>query len=195
MRRLHRLLPGRHHDPVAQRGEVGLRSPHDRRADCWLLACRQRNASYLAFDSHHPSSATSLIQAAAVRNGSHWCPNFDAAAFRAVLVQGEGLRREWPMADDDMFEESESDIYDECVAAIESRSLVKREGWTIRAIRNAVHGGELHEPFNAASVNAALGITYAGTFLPKHRRGNPGGETEHFVRVSRRPASYRLLGT
>ena len=97
------------------------------------------NATYLAFDEHHPASATALIQAPAVRNGSHWCPELRRGAFRAVLVQREGLRKEWPMADDDMFEEIESDISDECVAAIESRSLLKREGWTIRAIRKAVH--------------------------------------------------------
>ncbi len=40
-------------DPLAQRGEFGLQSPHDPRADCWLPPCRQINASYLAFDAHH----------------------------------------------------------------------------------------------------------------------------------------------
>ena len=69
-------------DPFARRGEFGLRYHRDRQADRWLLPCRLINAAYLAFDAHHPASATSLIQAAAVRNGSQRCPNFDAAAFR-----------------------------------------------------------------------------------------------------------------
>ena len=30
-----------------------------------------------------------------------------------------------------------------------------------------------------------LGIDWAGTFLPKHRVGNPGGFTELFVRIRR----------
>ena len=93
------------------------------------------------------------------------------------------------MSDDEMFGEIASDIPDEGVPAIKP----SREGCTIRAIRNAVHGGELHELFTPAMVNAALGITYAETFLPKHCQGNPRGETEHFVRVSHRPSSYRLL--
>ena len=93
------------------------------------------------------------------------------------------------MADDELFGEITSDTPDEGVPAIQPN----REGWAIRAIRNAVRGGELHEPFTPAMVNAALGITYAGPFLPKHRLGNPGGETELFERVSHRPASYRLL--
>lgn len=70
----------------ARLGEVGLRSPHDPRADRWLLSCRRINASYLAFDAHHSASATALIQTAAVCNGSQWCPNFNAAAFRAMAV-------------------------------------------------------------------------------------------------------------
>ena len=71
-----------------------------------------------------------------------------------------------------------------------------KERETIRAIREAVAKGILAEPFNPASVNRALMITFAGTFLPKHRVGNPGWRgkvnTEHFVRVSQQPALYRL---
>ena len=40
------------------------------------------DASYLAFNAHHPASATALIQAAA-RSGVR---TFDAAASRAVVV-------------------------------------------------------------------------------------------------------------
>lgn len=39
-------------------------------------------------------------------------------------------------------------------------------------------------------VNKALGIHWAGVFLPKHRVGNPGGQTEHFVQVGR--GTYQL---
>ena len=64
---------------------------------------------------------------------------------------------------------------------------------TIRRIRDAVWRGRLVEPFSPRDVNRELGITWAGTFLPKHRVGNPGGYTELFERVSSRPALYRLI--
>ncbi len=56
---------------------------------------------------------------------------------------------------------------------------------TIRRIRELVRNGELKQPFKPADVNAALGIDWAGTFLPKHCVGNPGGNTELFVRLAR----------
>ncbi len=69
-----------------------------------------------------------------------------------------------------------------------------RERNTIRRIREAVHDGRLLEPFTPRDVNAALGIYWAGAFLPKHRVGNPRGNTEIFVQVSAsRPVRYRLL--
>jgi hypothetical protein len=49
---------------------------------------------------------------------------------------------------------------------------------TIRRIREAVASGRLKQYFRAEDVNKALGIEFAGTFLPKHRVGNPGGNTE-----------------
>ena len=61
---------------------------------------------------------------------------------------------------------------------------------TIRRIREAVVAGRLTQPFHAADVNAALKISFAGTFLPKHCDGNPGGNTELFVKISR--GLYRL---
>jgi len=61
---------------------------------------------------------------------------------------------------------------------------------TIRKIREAVRTGKLGLEFTTAEVNAVLKIHWAGTFLPKHRVGNPGGYTELFVRV--RPGVYRL---
>lgn len=67
-----------------------------------------------------------------------------------------------------------------------------REGRTIRRIRDAVSHGLLEEPFSPRDVNDALDTHWGGTFLPKHRVGNPGRYTELFVRVSRRPALYRL---
>ena len=69
----------------------------------------------------------------------------------------------------------------------------RREGKTIRRIRDAVRNGTLKEPFNAKQVNDELGICYAGTFLPKHQINNSGGGTELFVPVSKHPtALYRL---
>ncbi len=61
---------------------------------------------------------------------------------------------------------------------------------TIRRIRDAVRSGRLGIRFTPAEVNRVLGIDWAGTFLPKHRVGNPGGFTELFVRVDR--GLYRL---
>lgn len=71
--------------------------------------------------------------------------------------------------------------------------MTRAEGATIRRIRAAVTHGRLAEPFSAQDVNGVLGIYWAGTFLSKHRVGNPRGETELFVRVSRHPARYRLV--
>jgi archaeosine-15-forming tRNA-guanine transglycosylase len=61
---------------------------------------------------------------------------------------------------------------------------------TIRRIREAVANGQLANTFRATDVNLALGIDFASTFLPKHRVGNPGGNTELFVQASR--GLYRL---
>ena len=60
--------------------------------------------------------------------------------------------------------------------------MSRREGKTIRRIREVVRIGALKEPFTPQDVNSALEITWAGTFLPKHRVGNPGGYTELFVK-------------
>ena len=63
----------------------------------------------------------------------------------------------------------------------------------IRDIRHAVATGRLTEPFKAGDVKAACPgwapSTY-GTFLPKHCKGNPGGETILFIRVA--SGRYRL---
>ena len=67
-----------------------------------------------------------------------------------------------------------------------------QERWTIRHIRDAVAKGRLPPSFGPSAVNQCLGIGYAGTFLPKHRVGNPGSYTELFVQVNHRPALYRL---
>ena len=70
-----------------------------------------------------------------------------------------------------------------------------------RAIVAAVQDGKLLEPFNAADFRRACpGFaknTYS-TFLPKHRVGNHGGNSELFVRVAHgqyelaRPLLYGL---
>ena len=66
-------------------------------------------------------------------------------------------------------------------------------GKLISQIRAAVASGKLSEPFTPAMVAVACPgwapNTY-GTFLPKHRVGNPGGNTELFIRVA--PGLYRL---
>jgi hypothetical protein len=65
------------------------------------------------------------------------------------------------------------------------------EGDTIRAIRQAVHGARLRQPFRASDVNALLGINYAGTFLAKHCDERPDKTfTWLFDRVGR--GQYRL---
>ena len=68
-----------------------------------------------------------------------------------------------------------------------------REGRLIREIRRAVRDGRLHEPFAAGDLIPA-GIRCASstpsTFLPKHRVGNPGGNSELFIRIAL--GKYRL---
>lgn len=70
---------------------------------------------------------------------------------------------------------------------------MKYEGRLIREIRQAVRKGRLHEPFRAGDLIPA-GVRCASstpnTFLSKHCVGNPGGNTELFVRVA--PGQYRL---
>ena len=67
-----------------------------------------------------------------------------------------------------------------------------REGKTIKRIREAVTDGRLKELFSPQEVNEELGITWAGTFLPKHRVDNPSGTTGLFIQVGHFPARYRL---
>jgi hypothetical protein len=56
---------------------------------------------------------------------------------------------------------------------------------TIRRIREAVRSRALGQQFTPEDVNRKLKIDWAGTFLPKHRKGHPGGYTVLFVRVER----------
>lgn len=56
---------------------------------------------------------------------------------------------------------------------------------TIRKIREEVQSGRLPKEFTPTQVNMVLNISWAGTFLPKHRVGNPGGNTELFFQVTR----------
>ena len=64
------------------------------------------------------------------------------------------------------------------------------EGQTIRLIRDAVGAGRIPVQFRAADVNNALGIRFAGTFLPKHCNGNPGNNSVLFIKLDR--GLYRL---
>ena len=61
---------------------------------------------------------------------------------------------------------------------------------TIKRIRKCLEVGKITAEFTPAQVNAALGINWAGTFLPKHRIGNPGNNTELFIRI--RKGLYKL---
>jgi len=61
---------------------------------------------------------------------------------------------------------------------------------TIRRIREAIRAGHISRVFTPNDLNLVLSIDWAGTFLPKHRVGNPGGNTELFVRIG--PGRYRL---
>jgi hypothetical protein len=63
---------------------------------------------------------------------------------------------------------------------------------TIRKIRHAVRDARLPREFTPELVNKLLRINWAGTFLPKHRVGNPGRNTQLFMRV--RSGVYRLRG-
>src|SRR5438552_15215306 len=56
---------------------------------------------------------------------------------------------------------------------------------TIRRVKEGVAQGTVPHVFKPADVNKALKIDWAGVFLPKHRVGNPGGQTELFVQISR----------
>ena len=56
---------------------------------------------------------------------------------------------------------------------------------TIRRVKEGVAQGTIPHVFKPADVNKALKIDWAGVFLPKHRVGNPGGQTELFVQISR----------
>jgi hypothetical protein len=63
-------------------------------------------------------------------------------------------------------------------------------------IYNAVRTGRLAEPFSSETVKRACpgwaGNTYK-VFLNKHRVGNPGRETELFVRVA--PGRFKLVNS
>ncbi|HWG12853.1 MAG TPA: hypothetical protein VG268_06245 [Streptosporangiaceae bacterium] len=64
----------------------------------------------------------------------------------------------------------------------------------VEDIRRAVASGNLPQRFRPADARRACpgwaDHTY-GVFLPKHRRGNPGGYTEYFVQNP--DGSYSLI--
>ena len=70
------------------------------------------------------------------------------------------------------------------MTVLTERVFMERE--TVRKIKEAVRNGTLGEPLTPKEVNRAIGINYAGAFLPKHRLGGPRPPSEqHFVRVGR----------
>ncbi len=61
-------------------------------------------------------------------------------------------------------------------------------------IYRAVRNGRLAEPFNAAMVKKVCpgwSVNSYPTFLPKHAKGNPGGNSVLFIRIN--PGSYRTI--
>lgn len=53
-----------------------------------------------------------------------------------------------------------------------------------------LRSGALEQPFRRNDVSRAIGRSLPVAFLPKHRVGNPDGETELFQQVGR--GLYRL---
>ena len=75
-----------------------------------------------------------------------------------------------------------------------SSRTVNHSAQGYRAILGAVLSDRLPEPFAADDFSRACPGFSAGTysaFLPKHARGNPGGFSELFIRVTR--GHYRLI--
>lgn len=66
----------------------------------------------------------------------------------------------------------------------------QNERRTIADIRRAVGNGSLEQPFRRNDVSKAIGRELPVAFLPKHRIGNPGGETPLFRQMER--GLYRL---
>ena len=69
-----------------------------------------------------------------------------------------------------------------------------KEGKLITEIRNAVRLGVLQEPFRVNDVRHSVpGFAYRtyAKFLPMHRVGNPGDNTEYFDRVGK--GQYALV--
>lgn len=63
-----------------------------------------------------------------------------------------------------------------------------------KAIINAIKAGALTEPFTKQDFQMCrpgLGHGTYNAFLPKHTKGNPGGNSELFERV--RPGHFRCL--
>jgi hypothetical protein len=63
-----------------------------------------------------------------------------------------------------------------------------------KAIIKAIKAGELTEPFTKQDFQMCcpgLGDGTYNAFLPKHAKGNPGGNSELFERV--RPGQFRCL--
>ncbi len=64
----------------------------------------------------------------------------------------------------------------------------------VKAIKEAAENGSLPKHFNSDDVRRACpGFAYGTyrTFLPKHRKGNPSDNTEHFVQLER--GVYELI--
>jgi hypothetical protein len=72
------------------------------------------------------------------------------------------------------------------------------EGSLYKAIRSAIESGSIPSQFRASDLHAAmpeLSPHAFNTFLPKHRAGNPGGNSELFVRLDRGLYTLKQTGT
>ena len=71
-------------DPFLVRGSFEVMYSRGLTEDRYVLPCRLINPTYLEFDAQHPASPEDLMQAAAVKQGSYWCPYFSAREFRKI---------------------------------------------------------------------------------------------------------------
>lgn len=86
-------------------------------------------------------------------------------------------------------------LLEECARSCGSRVFadglnVRGVGGKVGALAEAVEFGHILLGVVQGHFDDVLKIHWAGTFLPKHRVGNPGGNTELFVQVER--GLYRL---
>jgi hypothetical protein len=77
----------RTHAALSMSFQVGPDSPQDEpEIPRYLFPCRFLARAF-RFQIGHPASPMAQVQAGAVASGCHWCPHFDAKAFRRLPQQ------------------------------------------------------------------------------------------------------------